>query len=226
MDFSSFRTLVGDLVGSFWADIERCEPGIDTLQLSDDLAQKWRERLRVVGNDRGDQRPRKSYYNVLRHVRAFYLDLQEWALDDPSWVTWAVPSPVRQRDLQGFAKERKRTQATMHQRTRERLPHLPLLAAHAERLHHEVTALLDVAGRQAPDGVFDHGGTSYRRIRPKSTDKTVSNQGHLHVIEVQNLTTGEACNLTRSEDEAFWTWASIETLRHTGVFSGGPRAVV
>jgi integrase len=217
MDYSSLRTLAGDLAGSFWVDIERCEPGIDTLKLSDELAQKWRERLRVVNNDRGDQRPRKSYYNVLRHVRAFYLDLQEWALDDPSWVPSAVPSPVRQRDLQGFAKERKRTQAAMHQRTRERLPHLPLLAEHAERLHHEAAALLEAAGRHAPDDVFDHCGTSYRRIRPTSTDKTPRNQGHLHLVEVQDLTTGETGNLTRREDEAFWTWASIQTLRHTGV---------
>ncbi len=217
MDFSSFRTLAGDLAGSFWADIECCAPGIDTLKLSDELAQKWRERLRFVNNNRGDQRPRKSYYNVLRHVRAFYLDLQEWALDDPSWAPWAVPSPVRQRDLQGFAKERKRTQAAMHQRTRERLPYLPLLAENAERLHREAVALLEAGGRRAPDEVFEHCGIGYRRIRPKSADKTLRNQGHLQLVEVQDLTTGEAGNLTRREDEAFWTWASIETLRHTGV---------
>ncbi len=33
----------------------------------------------------------------------------------------------------------------------------------------------------------------------------------------ERLDTGERIDLTRSEDEAFWAWAIIETLRHTGV---------
>jgi hypothetical protein len=28
-------------------------------------------------------------------------------------------------------------------------------------------------------------------------------------------------NITRLEDDGFWAWAIIETLRHTGLFSGG-----
>jgi hypothetical protein len=33
---------------------------------------------------------------VLMTVRAFYLDLAHWALDEPSrWGPWAVPCPIR-----------------------------------------------------------------------------------------------------------------------------------
>lgn len=34
---------------------------------------------------------------------------------------------------------------------------------------------------------------------------------------VEDLATGERINLSDTEDEAFWSWAIVETLRHTGV---------
>ncbi|OKJ21383.1 integrase [Streptomyces sp. CB01580] len=34
---------------------------------------------------------------------------------------------------------------------------------------------------------------------------------------IENLSTGETVDLFQSEDEAFWAWAVIETLRHTGI---------
>ncbi|MEU4292099.1 site-specific integrase [Kribbella sp. NPDC026596] len=39
-------------------------------------------------------------------------------------------------------------------------------------------------------------------------------QTHVRVVDV---ITGEVTNLTLAEDTAFWTWACIETLRHTGL---------
>jgi site-specific recombinase XerC len=36
-------------------------------------------------------------------------------------------------------------------------------------------------------------------------------------VVVEDLATGERLDLTRAEDDAFWSWAVIETLRHTGV---------
>jgi len=35
------------------------------------------------------------------------------------------------------------------------------------------------------------------------------------------MVTGETVNLTRREDEAFWAWAIVETLRLSGIFSRG-----
>jgi hypothetical protein len=104
----------------------------------------------------------------------------------------------------------------MHQRVRERLPHLPGLADTAQRCRAEMTALLDAANECEPGEVFDHAATRYRRIMGKSTDKTPRSPAKLSV-GVENLTSGELINLTRREDEAFWAWAIIEVLRHSGV---------
>ena len=216
LDYNSLISLVGELVGTFWADIERHHPGIGTLHLPDEIAQAWKERVRVVTATDGTVRPRKNIHALLMRVRAFYLDIQQWALEDPSWVPWAVPSPVRKGDTLGYEKARRKTVAAMHQRVRERLPHLPALADAAGRCLAETTALLTAATECEPDEVFDHTGTRYRRRAPKSADLAARHQGSPSVT-AENLVTGEAINLTRREDEAFWAWAIIETLRLSGV---------
>ena len=65
---------------------------------------------------------RLSYLDILASVRAFYLDLAEWALDDPArWGPWVAPCPVRPEDLER-RKVTRRRKARMDARTRERLP--------------------------------------------------------------------------------------------------------
>ena len=95
MDYSSFRGLTSCLVKLFWLDIERHHPGIDTLHLSEDVAAGWKERLRFITLPGRPTTVRRDLFTNLMRVRAFYLDIQEWALEDPSWAPWAVPSPVR-----------------------------------------------------------------------------------------------------------------------------------
>ncbi|WIX76793.1 hypothetical protein QRX50_35970 [Amycolatopsis carbonis] len=109
LDYTSFRGDVSLLVGQFWADIERHHPGIDTLHLPDDVAAAWRDRARVVTLPDGTTRPREERLGLLSRVRSFYLDLQRRAVEDPSWVRWAVPSPVRASDCRGFARSRTAT---------------------------------------------------------------------------------------------------------------------
>jgi integrase len=216
LDYNSFINLAGVLAGTFWADIERHHPGIDTLHLSEEISQAWKQRLQVVTTADGTLRPRKSIFPILMQVRAFYLDIQQWALEDPSWVAWAVPSPVRRNDTVGYEKARRKTLAAMHQRIRERLPHLPALAETAERCRAEAAALLDAATQCQPDEMFDHTGARYRRIASKSAGLANRHQGSPS-IAVVDLATGETINLTRREDEAFWAWAITETLRLSGV---------
>ena len=145
LDYNTLVTLAGELAGTFWADIERHHPGIGTLHLPDEIARAWKERARTVTAADGTIRERKNIHALLMRVRAFYLDIQQWALEDPSWVPWAVPSPVRKNDTQGYEKARRKTVAAMHQRVRERLPHLPALADAAGRCLAETTALLAAA---------------------------------------------------------------------------------
>ena len=220
LDYKTLAGLAGELAGTFWADIERHHPGIDTLHLPGELAQAWKERARVITDADGTIRERKNIHALLMRVRAFYLDIQQWALEDPSWVPWAVPSPVRRADTQGYEKARRKTVAAMHQRVRERLPHLPALADAAGRCLAETTALLTAAAGCEPGEVFDHAGSRYRRKALKSAGLSARYQGNSFVT-AENMVTGETVNLTRREDEAFWAWAIVETLRLSGIFSRG-----
>lgn len=203
LDYNSLRGLVGHLAGTFWADIERHHPGIDSLHLPDEVALAWKERLMLVGAGEPGARPRKTWFDTLIRVRAFYLDIHEWAHTDPSWARWAVPSPVRRGDTEGFVKARKQVTALMHQRIRERLPQLPVLidsvAAHRVEQHELLRAAAVAIG-----AAFSHGGRVYRRVAEDP-------------VLIEELATGARTDLTRTEDEAFWSWAIIETLRHTGV---------
>ncbi|WP_204810393.1 hypothetical protein [Mycobacterium riyadhense] len=43
---------------------------------------------------------RLGYLDTLATVRAFYLDLAEWGLEDPvQWGVWVAPCPISQEDL-------------------------------------------------------------------------------------------------------------------------------
>jgi hypothetical protein len=69
--------------------------------------------------------------DTLASVRAFYLDLAEWALDDPArWGPWVAPCPIRPEDLER-RKFTRRRKARMDAGARERLPVLPVLARSA-----------------------------------------------------------------------------------------------
>jgi integrase len=209
LDYSSFRQLVGALAGRFWADIEQHHPGIDTLDLPTAVADAWKQRLLRVITPAGQTRVRKARLDILSRVRSFYLDMQEWALEDASWAAWAVPSPVRRGDLEGFTKLRKQTTSEMHQRIRDRLPQLPLLVDAAEQHRDNMASLLALAQQAAVGAVVDHNGDSYRRLDRQATGPAV--------VLSENLATGKTVELIRAEDDAFWAWAIIETLRHTGV---------
>jgi len=164
LDYSSLQGLASRLAGTFWADIEQHHPGIGSLRLPAQVAEDWKQRLAFRTDRKGNQVPRTNRLGVLVSVRAFYLDIALWALEDPSWVRWAVPSPVRQSDLSGFAKEKKQVQARMHQRIRERLPRLPDLLAAAGSHHADQEELLAAAEAAAIGQAFEHAGRRYRRI--------------------------------------------------------------
>ncbi|MBU3865052.1 hypothetical protein KN815_13500 [Streptomyces sp. 4503] len=55
----------------------------------------------AVGEDRGQVRERRSRIDVMMRVRGPYLDIQEWAHDDPFWAQWAAPSPITRGDGAG-----------------------------------------------------------------------------------------------------------------------------
>jgi len=215
LDYNSFTSLASKLVGTFWSDIERHNPGIDTLRLPEHVAADWKRRLKTVSGRNGGDRPRKDYLAILICIRSFYRDVQEWAVQDPSWAEWSVPSPVRKSETIGHVKARRKVTAEMHQRVRERLPHLPTLVDSAER-HKADQAVFLAMVKQTPMGAtLTHDGREYRRIQPQAYNKPYYRDS-VPPNKAEDLTTGEIIDVSQSEHEAFWAWAVIEVLRHTG----------
>lgn len=139
-------------------------------------------------------------------VRGFYLDVAQWALQDAYWAAWAAPSPIYARDLKGYAKVRREWKARGHQRTRELAPLLPQLVAQAEADRHASAAALAAAQAAGDGGVIEVDGKTWT-VRQATTTSPLRIRDEV----------GAEVNVTFQEDFAFWSWAIIETLRHTGV---------
>lgn len=57
----------------------------------------------------------------------------------------------------------------------------------------------------------------YRRISRREDRTKTRFQYRPEMVLIEDMVTAEQFDVTRDEDEAFWAWAIIETLRHTGV---------
>lgn len=142
-------------------------------------------------------------------VRAFYLDIGQWALEEPErWGPWAAPSPVSEVDC-SVKKLEKQVKARMDQRTRERLPYLPALVHVADRRLKEASERL-AALTVAPLGsTFTVLGETF--TTPKSTSRTDGQATAAYDVQ------GRRRDLRTEEKRTFWAWATIEILRHTGI---------
>jgi hypothetical protein len=216
VDFSSLQRFAYLLGKLFWADLEAHHPGIDSLKLPRDVAAAWKQRVmtrtRATTSPAGERvrmtGVRLDGRSVLSAVRAFYLDIAEWADDDPArWGPWAVHCPVSASDV-SHKKDRSRRKSRMDQRTRERLPVLPALASWVEAERIRTAELLAAAERSEPGDLFIATGETLRRAVMK-TETT----GRIWAEHPD----GRRRNLTFEEHRGFWTWAMVEVLRHTGL---------
>ena len=217
LDYSSLLQLTQILGKLFWADLERHHPGISSLRLPQDVARAWKQRLQVKtrramtgdGSHAEVTAPRINYRECMSHIRAFYLDIAEWAIEDPArWAQWAAPCPVRENEL-ARRKAARHRKSRMDDRTRERLPALPLLVTAAGQRKDDAAALLAAARRTEPGQAFtDAGQTLTRAVVPYSS------AGKIWAAEPG---TGRRRDLGQEDDYAFWSWAVIEVLRLTGI---------
>ena len=214
MDYGSLEQLARRL-GMFWADLEAHHPGIDSLHLSAEVADAWKQRMRTKqttiagpGGKTVVDAERICHREFLTPVRAFYLDLAQWAVDDPArWAQWAVPCPVgRAETIQG--KIQRHRKSRMDARTRERLPVLPILVRSTAQQHADAQALLHAACGTRPGDTFTAAGAVL--VRSVTTASAVS-------VWADDPATGSRRNLTAEEDRAFWAWATVEILRATGI---------
>jgi integrase len=217
LDYTSLESLANYLGKLFWADLERHHPGIDSLHLSIDVADGWKQRLRTVttttrasdGSMVESSVARINYRECLTPVRALYLDLAHWAVEDPArWGPWVVPCPIGSEEI-NRRKDKQRRKARMDARTRERLPVLPLLVRAVDRHRVEAAALLDAARQTPPGQPFTAAGqTLIRSTTPRSAATK---------IWAEDPATGKRRDLDREEDQAFWAFAAVEVLRATGI---------
>jgi integrase len=217
LDYSSLDDLSRSLSLYFWKNLEDHHPGIASIRLSPEVAAAWKERLRTKitrrrlpdGGMSETTSPRESYVKVLTNVRAFYLDIAQWALEDPArWGPWAVPCPISEAEVP-FKKAGARRKARMDQRTRERLPLLPALVEAAARQLADARLRLDAVRSAKPGSTFTVCGQALTKAGKTGA---LGSDGSATAYDAA----GHRWDLALSEQRAFWGWAAVEFLRHTG----------
>jgi integrase len=121
------------------------------------------------------------------------------------------------------AKDKRRQRARTQARTRTLSPLLPAFVAAGQARRDWGQRLLDTAGRAGDGEQFVVDGVRYRRCRTTGRyDYWRPSQVWAEVLHTETgvravpLDRGHA-NITKLEEDAFWAWALVETLRHTGV---------
>jgi integrase len=217
LDHTTLRNLAFNLGGLFWRDLERHHPGISSLRLAPEVSAAWKQRMtiktrRVVGAN-GETTEvaerRAESRGALAAVRGFYLDIAQWAMEDPArWGPWAAPCPIRSEDL-ARQKEIRSRKSRMDQRTRERLPLLAMLQTRVDHERLVTAACLQAAEVTEPGASFTIGDRTMHRAKGCGD--------RMARVWVNDPESPKRRDVSGEEDRAFWTWAAVETLRHTGI---------
>jgi hypothetical protein len=215
LDYNSLANISRVLSLHFWKNLELHQPGIESIRLSREVASAWKERVRTKvtqqrqpdGSIAEISSPRATAIDLLTTVRAFYLDLAQWATEDPArWGQWAVPCPVTAAETSS-KKRNSHRKARMDQRTRERLPGLPALVQAAHQQLHEARLRLGAFSAAGPGESFAVLGETFTKPKgsygPSSVGRVTDAAGHRRFLGL-------------AEKRAFWAWATVEFLRHTG----------
>lgn len=212
LDYSTLDRLARSLTRNFWSDLERHHPGIDSLDLPSGVAAAWKERFstRVQRRRKPDGTVEEAVVEradramLLMTVRAFYLDIDRWAVEEPArWGPWSSPCPIKEAETTD-RKRVKRVKARMDQRTRERLPALESFAKAAADHHRCHLTGLETLLAVPPGAAFTVQGAMFVRTGNAGTAAARGQDGILRYFDL-------------AERRAFWAWATVEVLRHTGM---------
>jgi len=216
VDYATLHKLSYTLGRLFWRDLEIHHPGIGSLRLPAEIATAWKQRIntkirRVKDSDGHPSEESVPRINATEHlitVRAFYLDIAQWAAEEPArWGPWVVPCPIR--DLEASRSKRFARKSRMDQRTRERIPVMPVLIGTVTTAHKAATERLHAAQATTAGELFTAAGQNLRRSRTSHATASIT--------WAEDPQTGKRRDLSLEEHQAFWTWAAVEVLRHTGV---------
>ena len=152
-----------------------------------------------------DQAAPVDVATLLNTVRAFYLDIAQWhgSPHGGGYGRSAARSAPATPDPQGTQGRKSR----MDQRTRERLPAIPALA----------TAVLDQARADAANLLAAARDAAPARSSPPPGRPCAAPTDHPDPAGLGRRRRRVRRDLIREEDQAFWAWAAVEVLRHTGV---------
>jgi integrase len=127
-----------------------------------------------------------------------------------------APCPVPDNALRGLTVHKRRTKERMDDRIRRRQPLLPTLVADLEDRYHHLRGLLQQASMLAAGESFVLEDRSYQRSWTSADDRRQRRSGDANV-RVRDLTGAKDLNVTTAEELAFWEWAAVEVLRHSGI---------
>lgn len=212
IDYATLCHTVRMLVKNFWQDIERHHPEVDSLRFPPAVGEAWKAQLFPP-----DGRVPNRAYATLISVRAFYLDLAHWAVQEPErWGAHSYVCPVKPADLKRSGKYKAQQEARVHDRLRTLMPLLePVMQA--IRHHRHFTAELLTAARAATPGVpFEVQGRAFTRLPPPPQPRSRADDFLASFVQPVGgpPLPGPVEDL---EDDAFWTWAIAEGLRWTGL---------
>lgn len=207
VDYSTMETLAVRLVGTFWREIERIAAGADSLHLPDSVWQEWKRRMKHEPSPR-TKHLRRTQDGVFTTVRAFFLDIADWAQERPDlWAEHVVSCPISRRELaHGGKKTNRQRKSRMDHRTRTLAPLLPRLRESALTRLNEVQSLLETTREVDFGSQVTVDGEEWTRVPPSRLS---------HNVRLRSKD-GLTRNLTHEEDDAFWQWAVVEGLTVLG----------
>ena len=127
-----------------------------------------------------------------------------------------APCPVSDADVRGYGIRKRRVKERMDDCTRQRQPLLSILVEHMENRYGHLRELLEQAARAVGGETVTIDGCTYQRLWSRVDERRVRLGGPANV-RVLDQESGKRINVTHAEDAAFWEWAIVEVLRHSGV---------
>lgn len=201
LDYTSMNSVSSRLVALFWADVVHNYGQPAGFVLTPEQGENWKERIKILSNGS----PRRNYREVMNTVAAFYSDVALWAQHDAYWAQWVAPQFIYDHDTAGATKERRRTISEQHHKIRQLAPVLPQLVTAAE------AELARARGQLAEAAALGNGA----HLTLDGHEWEVVQVSPHSPIRVRRP--GQEKHLTDKEDAAFWIWAAVEVLRHSGI---------